>query len=414
MELRINRAGALVGTAVFIVLLGVSPSGCASDMHVGFHDDAGVIGPGFSSPESASVDAGGVSTELGLCPSNKCPPGRLTCDTSAYLCDVDPLLDNQNCGGCGQACAGFVPSLKGAFVCVNGACELICGYSNDGTPFMDCDGIRENGCETRLGSSENCTSCNHKCTSPERCLAAYVGCGECQAPFVPTECGCKDLISDDKNCGACGVVCDESPAGFDPAPPNSYYGCRGGACNRLKCDNRRDGVKWSDCNGDLEAVPTSSSDGCEIDLAKPAPDNCGACGVTCAPGETCATRAEDPDPTLQCLCKSGEANCGEFDGSMLCADLNNDPFNCGACGRVCPLPGWLGHATTVCHLGSCGITCDDGWADCNDFAGDGCETNVQQDPANCGACGRVCDGGPSQACVGGRCVVEDCEEGTPR
>jgi hypothetical protein len=62
----------------------------------------------------------------------------------------------------------------------------------------------------------------------------------------------------------------------------------------------------------------------------------------------------------------------------------------------------------VCNYGTCSRHCIDGRADCNGNPSDDCETNIDNDPENCGGCGIVCDAVAGQACVGGRCVVEPC------
>jgi hypothetical protein len=88
-----------------------------------------------------------------------------------------------------------------------------------------------------------------------------------------------------------------------------------------------------------------------------------------------------------------------------------DPTNCGGCGNRCSLP----HATAGCEGGACFIAfCDTGYANCNGFAGDGCEVFGGSDPTNCGGCGVVCTKGPnvaSVACTGGTCTIASCDPG---
>ena len=394
------------------VLIGATVSGAlvfACTPSIG--DDVVLVKPPAPPPPLASPDAAASETDAssagpGLCPSSECPFPLLTCASSTFLCDVDPRTSNENCGGCGNVCdsRGLGAVFNGAFECVNGTCMLIC---NGDKQAADCDGIPENGCETLLWTDNHCAACNDVCSATEKCILGK--CVGCTPPKMNTACGCKDLSSDDENCGACHVECPRFPADLPPPPPHAYYGCSGGQCGVLKCDNGSN-TNWTDCNGDL---PQPNGDGCEINLAEPSMAHCGACDIQCAPGETCG--APGPLPELKCLCGPGEVNCGLLGGKITCADLDTDARNCGACGRACPNgAGSASHGISVCRAGNCGFACDHGWSDCNDFLGDGCETNVRQDPANCGACGHACEGGPSQACVEGRCVVEDCKERNPQ
>lgn len=71
-------------------------------------------------------------------------------------------------------------------------------------------------------------------------------------------------------------------------------------------------------------------------------------------------------------CRRGQRRCGGR-----CRNLRTDRENCGACGLVCALPGFI-----RCCGGRCVIP--------------------SADFRNCGACGRVCQFGES--CCDGRCV----------
>lgn len=388
-------------SATALVIAIASAAGCATtDRPIAFEQPTIGSAPGLTAPDRGQPIEGSVEPNArNLCPSNECPFPLLTCATSTYLCDVDPLTNGQNCGGCGNDCSarGLGGLLNAGFACLNGACRLFCN-----TLHADCDGVLENGCETRLGTDTDCAACNDACPPSQTCRGGTCT-DKCLPPTVDTECGCKDLQTDDANCGACGVRCDAQPAGLPFPPPNARYGCVGGSCDRLKCDVSLS--DWNDCNGDLN---TPDGDGCEIDLTRPSEDHCGGCGVECAPGEKCAAddRRSGP-PSFECLCKPGEIKCAERGDYVTCANLDIDPMNCGACRRRCAS---AAHGMAVCRAGSCAVACDPGWLDCNGFEGDGCETNVRQDPANCGACGHKCDGGQSQACVAGKCVVEECQE----
>jgi hypothetical protein len=90
-------------------------------------------------------------------------------------------------------------------------------------------------------------------------------------------------------------------------------------------------------------------------------------------------------------CSAGLSSCGSY-----CADLVNDPYNCGACGYVCDEPG--PYEFGACIDGHCEYACAEGAAYCNGFC-----TFLSWDPNNCGGCGNVC---PESApyCAEGVCT----------
>src|SRR5262245_18957616 len=74
-------------------------------------------------------------------------------------------------------------------------------------------------------------------------------------------------------------------------------------------------------------------------------------------------------------------------------------MNCGGCNKPCTLPnGVTSCVNSVCQL----VSCNQGFADCNNVGADGCEVNLQNDAKNCGACNKACAMG--QACVMGACT----------
>jgi hypothetical protein len=86
-------------------------------------------------------------------------------------------------------------------------------------------------------------------------------------------------------------------------------------------------------------------------------------------------------------------------GMSQCVDLTSNLNNCGACGNVCtPVP----NALTSCAASMCTFTCNVQFRDCNGAAFDGCETNINVDPNNCGACGNLC--APGTQCQMGVCA----------
>ena len=88
----------------------------------------------------------------------------------------------------------------------------------------------------------------------------------------------------------------------------------------------------------------------------------------------------------------GATLCGE-----VCVDVQNDTANCGACGTRCA-------AGQICSEGACVLECFGG----TDLCGDSC-ADLQIDPSNCGACGNACPAG--QVCQAGSCGLS-CVGGT--
>ena len=116
------------------------------------------------------------------------------------------------------------------------------------------------------------------------------------------------------------------------------------------------------CGGSCVNTQTSSS-------------HCGSCNYACPTGSTCQGGS--------CVCNTGLTACSldpyspiskTSPKNFICANLQADESNCGACGLGC------GSGETCCN-GNC--------------------VDRGTDEANCGACGNAC--GSGQSCTGGKC-----------
>jgi hypothetical protein len=186
------------------------------------------------------------------------------------------------------------------------------------------------------------------------------------------------LDSDPAHCGACDRVCP-------PTPENAASACLSGAC-ALRCD-----TGFADCDGRIDT-------GCEAALSDPA--HCGSCERACG-GATpyCAAGALGFECVSEC-----PALTTECDGA--CVDVSSDPLRCGSCTTRCTAPA---NARATCTASLCGFECDEGAANCDGDAMNGCESGLRE-LANCGRCGQRCERPNAVvSCASGACETLECE-----
>jgi hypothetical protein len=314
----------------------------------------------------------------GVCGISGCGESTRDCDASDDVeCETEISDDEENCGGCGQVC--FYPNGSGS--CTNGSCAL--SACDEG--FADCSA--ELGCETALGTVDDCRACGERCENDHgstRCGAngclpsCAIGWGDCDG--IPDN-GCETPLDTLFNCGACGVGCSKA---------HGVATCATGTCEVDGCD-----TNWEDC--DDEAV---TKNGCETPLNTLM--NCGGCGVPCdlAHGsETCGSGS----CTLS-ACETGWADCSSQAG---CETELGTLANCTGCGDRCVNE----NGSTSCTSSGCTPVCSSGYKSCDGDRGNGCETNVRT-LANCGECGQACElPHASASCSTGTCAVTSCSTG---
>jgi hypothetical protein len=294
---------------------------------------------GLAGVAGASAAPGGNGNAGGGSKKPDCCPTTLP-----RLCGntcTDPQSDPNNCGACGTVCASGV--------CTNGAC----------TPVTGCIPGQQQSCDT--GVPGICAAGMQTC-QPD---GTWGTCVQNQQPQPETCNGldddCDGVVDNGSNLCPTGFICQSGACvavnGCTPGATQSCYsgppGTAGvGACQYGMQTCQQDGT-WGACQGEVTPQP-----------------------------ETCNNIDDDCNGIVD-------------DGFDLLHDVNN----CGSCGHVC----YAVNGTPACANGSCTIAvCDSGFADCNGDPADGCETNVANDPNNCGACGNVC--GTGQTCQSGSCV----------
>lgn len=197
-----------------------------------------------------------------------------------------------------------------------------------------------------------------------------------------------DVGETDLNCG--GQRC---PACQDGATCAVALDCVSGVCLDMKCaaptcdDQVRNGDEvGSDCGGSCAGCPPGTPCTNEKDCAS------GLCiGGFCRP--TCVTGSAECDGKADTECET---------------NLKNDPLHCGDCETACLFP----HAEASCVGGSCALaSCKDPYDDCDTEATTGCETNLLTSADNCGACGRACSAlNGTATCSDGKCGIS-CDDG---
>ncbi|MHB8419082.1 MAG: hypothetical protein ACYDCL_13475 [Myxococcales bacterium] len=212
---------------------------------------------------------------------------------------------------------------------------------------------------------------------------------------------CVDLLNDPSNCGAPGASCPYLQTCANGACSGDVAPCETGAQQGLYCNLDGGGTGACCPGGGCDDVSSDSS-------------NCGTCGNSCAAGFACVEGACLVPSCAGPNAESGYTPCSLGGGSPFepglccgtgCVDPGTDPANCGACGRVCGV-------SESCLGGGCGFD------SCATHPGDPCHfdgggvlsqggscaagcVDTAGDPSNCGGCGVICPAGAD--CAGGLC-----------
>jgi alpha-tubulin suppressor-like RCC1 family protein len=287
---------------------------------------------------------------------------------------------------------------------VGGPPDAAADASDAANAVIDASDAPDDAGPTRCTSDANCA------TAPEGAVCNLVTglCVRC----LPS----RDTCASDSYC--------------DPGMLTCVAGCRAdeacrtadadGGVSALRCDERThtcvqcvtDGhcPIGNLCRGNTCAPGCDSARPCPTDLTcctsacvdtRSNVSSCGVCGAACAvPGAIAACTA---GVCAIDRCNAGYGDCNLAIGDGCETNLQNDVAHCGACGATCPA---LENASPVCRMGACQVgVCASGFGNCDDNAANGCETDTRTAPDHCGACGTVCSA-PANAdatCAAGAC-----------
>jgi hypothetical protein len=261
------------GTGTSDATDGASEGGADAGVTVEAGVDAMIDGASACSTGSTCTTAHATASScdaFGSCAETTCDPGYLDCDGNAYN-GCETAFSLPNCGACGANCS---PQNVGTAICSNASGG--CTYDACVSQHLDCDGNRENGCETA------CTPTNVVAAA---CAGTRCGYTACATGFLDcdgnTSNGCETPMSL-ANCGACGRAC--APSNATGASCSTAGVCAYTACMAYNADEL-----YLDCDG-------NTANGCETDPTTGS--NCGRCGNACAPGFDCIDRG------LGAVCKN--------------------------------------------------------------------------------------------------------------
>jgi hypothetical protein len=381
---------------------------------------------------------------VGMCTSPLTVCGAST-STGGGSC-VNTGLDLMNCGICGNACD--VPAGGTGATCTGGACGGTCSGGK-----QICGALPPKGggtCTDLQNDPLHCASCTHACTDPSNggtstCSSGTCG-GSCGSSGLAL-CGskapdgggaCVNLVNDANNCGNCGHICNAPTNGTAACALDNCVGaCSGGlvVCGATidgfgTCiDTKTDVNNCGSCGHQCKAPTGGGTVSCQSGMCVSSCTSGSSmlCDTTAFGEGTCVDKLTDPNNCNSCdhkckpptggtatcnmgvctgICTSGsDTVCGaDMDGNGTCGDLTTDPMHCGACNKACSSQNI---ATPTCTASICNGACNNGFGDCdNDKLTNGCETDLQIDLQNCGACGSPCTltNAMNANCTAGACI----------
>lgn len=230
-----------------------------------------------------------------------CEPGKVFDDETCTCIDDDACIP--------QACAnGEVWEEK--------YCACVCEPS----PCLEGEGWSRSACE--------CVPRTDECEGVACNTWEYLDTETCTCRCVAQQCSTDGawVWSED----ACDCVCSITTCATGGPVDQATCSCGGDYCVEDKCSIREE-WDWESCSCRCVAAQCQPRYEWSYD----------SCSCVCSPAP-CANGGTRNPQTCECDCPFGWTNCGNY-----CADLMQDPDNCGACGSEC------GPAAPKCGNGYC-------------------------------------------------------------
>jgi hypothetical protein len=257
------------------------------------------------------------SCSSGSCEMVNCRPGFESCDEKdGNGCEIDLTNDVENCGACSLVCEDLPHASE---VCS----ESECGIGTCDADWADC--TDDPGCETALGTVDHCAECGDSCLDIPRvdtvaCESSACVIQSCMTGYedCTNDPGCETALGTEENCSGCGDDCAALP-NVDTAA------CESNVCVVSTCS---DG--WGDCD--------SGQPGCEtplgtVDDCAACGDDCNAlantdtvaCNVDSCEVVTCDSGWGDCNDTDSDGCETTAPSFGYTPSNFSPAGLPVDP-----------------------------------------------------------------------------------------